>query len=571
MRFEKYYDYLLVFILYLIIFWNNALKPFFSVDFVPSTFFDMAKNLQVSGFTSTLYLLDFFEYLLSLLKIQQLIFSLSILLFIFVSYFYIKRIITRNPLIFAIVFFFNPFIYSRIMTGQLGVVLPYLLLPVYVFYLLDFFKNPNSKKLVKLSFVHTLIGSFSPHFFVLNLLLFVLASFWLYFYKNKNFSLKKYAMMFLVFVLLLMLFNAYWIQAFLSNSVFSDIDESHKDFFAPKHSTGVSTVAKSIGMWGFWREIGYISTYKTLPLWLWYSLTAVLFGLMFAGYYTNYKDRESKFFYSLWWIGLVFAIGISHPYIKPVFDFLFEHVPFFKAFRDSNKFVVFVALSYAYLCPKGVLWIRDKLKKLRTAWSALASYSVLLLFIMLILLYTYPLVGLWGQIETTEYPPSYNKTNQFLKQQNLTGHVIYLPWEAYLTYNWTKEISSDGRIVVPINKVIEPLVLVSPGKWSAGNNIQSGIGKCIKNQSISCLENFGVQYVLKDECAYYPNNYSWVNATKVHENGCLQVYALQNKVSVNRSIKFPARFIIGALISFAALLFVMCYLSGNKLHPRNLL
>ena len=358
------------------------------------------------------------------------------------------------------------------------------------------------------------------------------------------------------------------INSFLSLNapVFEQITPHHEEFFRPKLSQDVPAVVKIIGMWGFWREDGYITTYKTLPLPVWYALMLMFPILMLIGYLKKRERKEANFFLALWWIGVIFATGASHPLTEPLFTFLFNYIPFFNGFRDSHKFVALIVLAYAFLCPIGIYWLRDKaisfLKKhnLRNWVRKTTFYAVPTIFVALIVLYTYPLIGLWGQVQPCDYPDSYQETNSFLLSHNISGHVIYVPWELYLTYNWTTGCNPDGRIANPINNVVEPVVITSPGQWGGKTNLSNNIGNCLNKNSTSCLEDLGVQYVLKDKCRIsYPNNYTFINNI-VHEDDCIEIYELNNSIDIDRSVKPPLRFIIGSIISLTTLIGIIVYL-----------
>ncbi|MBD3355142.1 hypothetical protein GF361_04105 [Candidatus Woesearchaeota archaeon] len=527
---KKYYDYLIIAAVYLIVFWKILFRPVYFLDYSPSVFLSITKELTVSNFQGTWYLYFFLESIF--LRFSQAFFSFSILIMLLIAFYYIKRQF-RYSLLFAFVFFFNPFVYSRLMVGQLGVILAYLLIPVFLYYLF------HKKNLIILAVLTSIALLLQPQFLLFYLLLFILS------YRKPKAVL--------IFVLLLVLLNAYWIQGFFSPTVFEKIDESHEEFFAPKLSQDVPAVAKIMGMWGFWRETGFKTTYKLLPLGLWYALTLILVVLMLIGYYSS----ENRFFFSLWWIGVVFATGFSHPYTKPFFSFLFNYLPFFNGFRDSHKFVALIALSYAYLCPLGLRLITKKSKKLKKI--------LYLLFISIILLYTFPLIGLWNQVNPA-YPPSdYLDANDFLSKQNITGHIIYLPWEGYLTYNWTINSTPDGRTAVPINKFIQPLVLVSPGRWGSMSNLKHNINFCLDHRSINCLEKQDVLYILKDRCAFYSDRYKWISISKFYENNCLTIYRIHNKTDITKRFKFQLRFVIGSVISILTWICMIFLLLKRKI------
>lgn len=196
-----------------------------------------------------------------------------------------------------------------------------------------------------------------------------------------------------------------------------------------------------------------------------------------------------------------------------------------------------------------------------TAAGAIVSF----LFIAFVLIFTYPLINLHNQIQGTNYPESYKETNSYLESQNLTGHIIYLPWETYLTYTWTKNASPDGRIPVPINRLVKPIVQTGPTEWGAATEFQSDIEDCLNQNSTACLESLSVQYILLDSCAYFPDRYSFLNQTPIaHQDSCITIYRLNPKTEIDRTIKVPARFIVGSIISLLTLIILIFMLAKKS-------
>jgi len=549
----KFLDYLLIIGIWVLIFGKNMFSHMLFVDYTYSTFFDFWKVLSTTNLHYS-YLLDILKLVLAPFNLIYLTFTLSILISMLISYFYIKKMFKDKEMLFVIlfslIFFFNPFVYSRIMIGQLGVLLAYLLLPVYLYYLFNLFENNLERKsIIKVAIAYTIIALFSIHFFLLNFFIFLIASFC---YRDKIKPI-KYAKIFGIFVLLLILLNSFWLQSLFSNQIFSTINSEHESFFAPKMSVDVSAAAKILGMWGFWREAGYITTFNTMNVLVWYFLLTVLILLLISGYYFSNPDKKSKIFYSLFWVGLILGIGISHPYTGVIFDWLFSHIPFFNGLRDSHKLVSFIALAYAYFIPTTILKIRDRINK------KYLKVSLIVFSIGFILIYTYPLIFLSNQIKSAEYPQNYYEINNYLENQEITGNIIYLPWGTYFTYNWTFGTSSDGRIAVPINQIVKNNVIGGPDEFGSADSLTSNIGNCLSNESMLCLEEQGVQYVLKDKCAYYPDSYSFVNSSEVYSSECIDIYRLDNKINAEKNT-FPLNFILWYLISFLTIVFLIFYL-----------
>lgn len=552
---KNHYDYLLPILIWIIIFGKNIFSQLMFVDYVPTTYFNSLNNIALSEFTANINPFDLLKLLASFTGLLPYLFQFSILLIMFLSYFYIKRLFKDKPklfsIIFALVYFFNPFVYSRIMSGQIGVLLAYLMLPACIFYIFEYLHQINKKTSIKLVLCITLSSLFSIHFFIINLIIFIVSSIFIYFYHNK-FSIKKYLLFSMIILILAILLNALWLQSLFASKIFSAIDSSHEDFFSPKLSKNIPAVAKIMGMSGFWRENSYNSTFDVFPTYVWFILLALMLILLVTGHYLS-NDKTSKIFYSLFWIGLILGTGIAHPYTRPIFNNLFKFLPFFNGFRDSHKLVSLIALAYSYFLAVFAIEIKNRIKKLK--------FLPTLLIIILIILFSFPLINLNNQIHSVSYPKDYSELNSFFNSKQVNAKIIYLPWQNYLTYNWTINSSPDGRISVPINSLVKQKILIGPDTWGAESSLTLPISQCLKQNNLSCLEQNHVQFIIHDKCSFYQDNFiknsSLSLAPKAFSNPCLDVYELSTQ-PFNQPI--PLRFTIGIIMSILTLIILIIFL-----------
>jgi len=169
---------------------------------------------------------------------------------------------------------------------------------------------------------------------------------------------------------------------------------------------------------------------------------------------------------------------------------------------------------------------------------------------------------LGSQIKSVDYPNSYFSVGNYLDNQNFWGYAIYLPWQLYMTYNWTYGSSGDGRIPVPVNKLSEKMIITGVDKYSSSSELISQISSCLREDNIKCLENSWVEYVLKDKCAYFPDDYSWINSSAsvaVYKTSCVDVYKLNNKVNAIKP-EVPYRFTFGLVVSILSAL-LLCLIA----------
>ncbi len=551
--------WLFPFFIFVLIFYPVLFQPVFLVDYAPRLYVNPIKDLQMGNF-SWLHAGDILDWLLSSFRLSGIFFQIAFLSSLYVSFYFIRKL-QKHYMLSFLIFVFNPFVYSRLMVGQIWVVVSYLLLPMYLHYIVQALSSKNSRaSWMKAAVAAAVISTFSPHMMFFLLVIMGVAFFW-FVRGTVGFQWKDQLKSVCVFILLLMMLNAYWLQAVLSPSIaLPSISAGHKYFFSPTLSQDLPAVAKIIGMWGFWREDGFVTFYESVPRFVYYALVGCLLLLLLLGYMKS-NDPTGRTMLSLWWIGVVLATGVSHPFTAPFFDFLFNHLPFFSGFRDSHKLVVFIAMGYAFLCPC-VLDVKGREGSKKQAIMRAGVYAFI---VVLILVFTFPLIGFGHQIKSAWYPSSYVSAAEFLNEQPLEGYTIYLPWQTYLTYTWTKGTSPDGRIPAPINHVVKRSVTLGPDIWGSVDSFQNTIGACIQNRSVSCLERSGVRYVLKDRCAYFPDRYDWLNRTVIHDNGCLTIIKLEPLIlNGPQEQKLPVRFVIGSLISLGALLLIINQLYGKN-------
>ncbi|MFA5382548.1 MAG: hypothetical protein WC356_05230 [Candidatus Micrarchaeia archaeon] len=576
---KKYFGFLAFFLigiitLYSFVFSSNA---FCYLDFCHNQAFDFLKelSLRLNSFNlslgSIIYLpIRFFSSLSS--GYSNTLYFL--LLFILGGFWFYKNYKEGDKLgiaaLFGILLVFNPFVYERIMMGQWGVVASTLLMPIFIYYMFKYFKEPNNHNLIWLVIGFMASSVHQLHFFVINLgILFLYILILLFKERFKQIPSITILKNTIKVLGILFLINLYWVLPYIftqlqtqNTGIIGAIDESDMLFFAPKTSV-VNSLINTAGMYGSWRENSIILAKNILPLPVWLGILIIFIFLMIRGFLTDPKKPENILFILLFIIGLIFAVGMASQYTAPIFEWFFDNVPFFKGFRDSNKFVSLIVISYAILGAKGLKSIIDENKdrihnlKLRKAFGPI----LVLIMLSLIIIYNFPQIGLWGQLHPISYPESYSELNTYLKNIDETGHVMYLPLGTYFTYNWSKPAGLDGRIGNPINRVVEKFIITGSNEqdYGAKNELQTNLEVCLKNKNISCLEEQGIQYIILDDCAHFPDKYQWIrdNLNKTHKDGCTEVYKTNTIVKVDKDLEIPLSFIIGSIISIITLLYLI--------------
>lgn len=450
------------------------------------------------------------------------------------------------PKYFAgILYIFNPFVYARFLAGHHLFLIGYALLPFFIKSLLEFYKAPNFNKTIRLGLWIAAISSISIHsifFMVLILLTFSLA-FILENIKNKKLILKGLKFSVLTGLMVIVL-NSYWLIPYVSGQtetaqVAAGFDSKHVEGFQTLPDEKWGILFNTAAMYGFWAEGtgDFIVQKDILPYWP-YLFMAIL-GLAVWGAMSTFKIKKSNFsrhsrangnpgslenqrnicipFSSgndrkneerglsqraivlgliiIGIISFIFAVGVSHPLTAKVYWFAYEHIPFFKGYREPHKFVGLLVLVYAYLGALGVnnileklglcshttlevktqknsevkknkLWIPFPRSESRTSFKGMIKklkVGLPLIFISLPIIYS-PLLlwGAGGQIKPVDYPKDWYQTNEFLKQDEQNFNVLFLPWHQYIGFNFT------GRVVAnPAEKFFDKPII-------QGDNMEFG-------------------------------------------------------------------------------------------------
>src|SRR3989344_8467217 len=108
----RWLEYLGVIALWLLIFGKNAFSNLLVVDYVPVSAGHLVRTLIISNFTSSISIISILREIFGILNIERVFFSFTILFAMLMSYYYISKLIEgKKRMLFAFIFFFNPFVY----------------------------------------------------------------------------------------------------------------------------------------------------------------------------------------------------------------------------------------------------------------------------------------------------------------------------------------------------------------------------------------------------------------------------------------------------------------------------
>jgi len=511
--------------------WGGSLV---SIDQV-THFFDYAGG-DWTSYRWIPYLLLQVPFLLAFGTASSAIFSKLVFLFIFAIgsvglYLLYREYGVKSKwayLLSVAILSFSPFVYERMMMGQILVAASLFFLPISLYFAKRFADSPSFKAAFPLALSLSFLN-LSLQGFVLNTCMVVLFLFVNHLFLDKRARRKNWTP-YLQLAGVFLAANLLWLIPYFvlpQNPIFSSIDQSHLSFFSPQSSAGFNTAVKSALMYGSWREVGVLRAFKELPTAFTYGFIALLFCLSI---YAWLKQPRNPLFITLavgWVIGLVFATGISHPWTNGVFEFFYNHVPMFSGFRDSNKFVELVVVAYAVLAPLGIyLGLGEKVfsQKKSNPHYLLATVAILLVLAATVA-YNYPALGLSGQLHPISYPPEYLSIPSMIPDGE---KALAVPSGIYHSYTWSLAAGLDGRVGNPSGG-FSWIVVTASSPQDFGGTLSGGVYDCINAQNASCLVSNGVDYALVDYCSISGIDRTWVTntATIEKEEGCLKLFRLK--------------------------------------------
>jgi hypothetical protein len=408
-----------------------------SLDMIFGPHVDLIKN--PSDFLNTFpvwYILDFFTLIFNG-WIAQKIFLIAILFlaFYFPLHFFKKIFNLENTYgseyIVSLFFVINPFVYERFLSGQWLIILGYVLLVPITSYLIDFCREFNNKSLLKFTGVVFILALVSIHILTIVLIIIFISLLINLIYRKFNLFFFKKS---LLLGLAVLVSNSYWlIGAFLKKATpMTSFGVEHWEAFKTVGKGYFGTIGNVLTLNGFWLE-GQPWAERFLFMkdngWM-FVVSFILFILVIIyGIYVGLKDKKLRLMVLLIlfiaFLSVVFSCGIGEGIFRNFNMWMFEHIPFWKGFRDSQKWSAVIALSYALFTGLGGRFILSKIQKI--------EYRRIIFYILLSIpiLYTpMMLFGFAGQLKTVEYPASWQDVNGILKEDK-NCRALFLTWQQY--------------------------------------------------------------------------------------------------------------------------------------------
>jgi len=339
----------------------------------------------------------------------------------------------------GLVYMINSFTYSRFMAGQYSVLLGYALLPFFVVALLRFLKEPSVKKTTMLVTVTVAISIVSIHTlglaFVVALVALLQA---IWHYRANTGQLKKIAIYGVTAGLIFVVASSYWLLPLIqgngttatSIATFRNSDQSE---FATGGDGVGGKLMHVLRLQGFWGERNNLFLLPQDAFNMWGLAVLAIWILIIIGIVTAWRRKRdtSILLISIAAIAALLAAGVGTTW-------LVDCVPFFAGFREPQKFVGLIALSYAVLIGFGISKLLSKFN------SKVGLAGIGIIFTIVLVGFTPVMfLGFNGQLVPRQYPADWYSVNQKLNEDKDTYRVLFLPWHLYMRFQFAERLIAN--------------------------------------------------------------------------------------------------------------------------------
>lgn len=346
------------------------------------------------------------------------------------------------PYIAGILYMFNPFTYTRLMAGQWLVLLGYALLPWAVASLWRLMQKPSVRTMLMALIWTAAIGLTSIHTvgFV------ILAAVVLFAISGKEY-IKDRIKWCLALIAGWLGINALWIIPLLFHksstaAQISSFGSGQLHAFASTGSVLGSVPLSTLLLQGFWADPQGRYYLPSHLGWWWGIVVILLAGLVIKGSVKVIQTRD-KLGMSLlilatiaWWLGM----GIGSNWSAGTTNFLVNHLPFYRGYREPQKWLMLLALAYAYMAAVGTGWVSDVVGKHRPSLQLSAVYAAAFLPILYVPMLLW---GAGGQLVSAQYPSDYSTVKRILDYSGTDTKVLVLPWHLYLPLSYAKRVVAN--------------------------------------------------------------------------------------------------------------------------------
>ena len=385
-----------------------------------------------------------FSFVLPISLVQKIIVDMALLVIILGGKKISEQFLTNKALIFVASLFtlFNPFVYDRLLYGQIGIIMAYGLLTYAVGFAIEYIRERRFKQVIWMAIMLGIGIQFSPH------IIFFIFGFGLIFipllFKKESLSdfIKPIAIMFGIIAILNMhwLFGLFSQSSIISSAVSGGIGHSDLTAFQVQGDSALDVVGNILLTSGFWAiGDGRYQALADVEKWgrsFWFTIPVIIFGLI-LGFRSRQDRRLSVGLLILLIVSVVLAAGIRLPVAREATYWLFDNFSPYRGLRETHKWVQVLPIIYTVFLSIGLrgLWEYKLIEN---------HQKVIQFFLIVVIVMQAPflLFGLRGQVSAVEYPSDWYEIDNFIINDSGCGNkIIFLPWHLYMSFDFI------GRVV----------------------------------------------------------------------------------------------------------------------------
>jgi hypothetical protein len=435
----------------------------------------------------------------------------------------------------GLLYMINPFTYDRFMDGQWLVLIGYAFLPVFTLALLKLLDGYTRRRLLWLAGVTIAVSYTSIHTLYMLLVIAAVPIGWkLYDLRSSKSPLVQMIGALCLVIVITLIANFFWFAAPNGLSQITDFDMRHALTFRSVGHGILSAPFNLLTLGGYWGEAqGRFVLAKSVVV-IWPILIITILGLVGLGIRALWPQHR-KLVITLGISGLVgwiLSVGVSAPVFREVYLWLVHTLPLFQGFREPQKFIALLVLTYAVLASFGASRI--------LASKKVQEYRMPLVILLLALPILYTPTLLWGgfgQLRAVDYPSDWYALDRKLDAETPAPSTVFLPWHQYLYLDFAgRTVASPAKqfFRTPIIQNDDPALglIDSPSTDTRAQIVDKRIVRAKEKANASkTLTQIGVKYIVVSKTADW-RNYSYLSRqpdlTLISDTNTLLVYRNDN-------------------------------------------
>jgi hypothetical protein len=320
----------------------------------------------------------------------------------------------------ATLFVINPFVYDRMVAGQLVFLLAYAAMPWALPSLTNLALRGTRRTLLTAAAWAAGITVVDVHIGGMVILLTVLALV----FSPAAPSAK--AMLVLVTVAIVAAVNLYWLLPSLLAGEGARLGSGDFLAYAPRPRSA-RILPHVLALHGFWRlefptplsldRVRFLASF--IPL-----VVAAGYGVIRALDSAAWR-RAAATLGTAFLVAIVLAMGRSFPPTEPMARLLFERVPGYGIYREPQKWVAVLSLSYAVFAAVGFDSVARVLERRKRVLRHVVAVAVVLPLVATSVM----LWGFGGRVHNSQFPDDWTRAEELIKGR--PGNVMAMPWNLY--------------------------------------------------------------------------------------------------------------------------------------------